>query len=87
METTLDKFGRIVIPKKVREHHGLGPGTVLTIESRDDDIVLHPRRSEPDLVVEDGVLVFTGEAEGDLEQAVERQREERMAHLSGVGRR
>lgn len=83
METTLDKFGRIVIPKRVREHYGLRPGTVLEIESRNDDIVLHPRRPEPDLVVEDGVLVFTGRAEGDLEQAVAQQREERIAQLSG----
>ena len=83
METTVDKFGRIVIPKTVREHYGLGPGTVLEIKSRNEDIVLHPRRAEPDLVVEDGVLVFTGRAEGDLEEVVAQQREERIAQLCG----
>jgi len=28
METTLDKFGRIVIPKRVRDDLGLKPGAV-----------------------------------------------------------
>ena len=82
METTLDKFGRVVIPKAVREHLGLGPGTVLAIEEGDDEVRLRARRPEPDVVEEDGVLVFTGEATADLEDAVERQRRQRTASAS-----
>jgi AbrB family looped-hinge helix DNA binding protein len=77
METTLDRFGRIVIPKRVREDLNLRTGSVLKIEERDDQIVLSLRREEPDLVREGGVLVFTGEAVGDLEDAVEAQRRAR----------
>ncbi len=82
METTLDKFGRIVIPKAVRDHYGLAAGVVLDIRSGEDGIVLLPQKPRPDLIEKGGVLVFTGEAEEDLEEAVERQREERMRQSS-----
>lgn len=86
MESTVDKFGRIVIPKSVRDHQGLDAGTVLEIVEDGGVIVLRPRRPAPDLVERDGTLVFTGEATGDLEQALEeavqRQREERSRHLA-----
>lgn len=83
MEATLDRFGRIVIPKRVREDLGLRVGSVLEIEEREDQIVLSVRRDEPDLVREDGVLVYTGEAVGDLERAVEAQRRARARDASG----
>ncbi|HSL82768.1 MAG TPA: AbrB/MazE/SpoVT family DNA-binding domain-containing protein [Thermoanaerobaculia bacterium] len=85
MVATLDKFGRIVIPKRVREDFGLDPGTVLEIEGDRGRIVLYPRRTEPDLVREDGVLIFTGEAAGDLEGAVEVQRRRRARHAAAWG--
>lgn len=83
METTLDRFGRIVIPKPLRDDLGLHEGSVLEIEERDDGIVLSVRRVEPDLMREEGVLVFTGEATGDLERAVEDHRRRRLAHVAG----
>jgi AbrB family looped-hinge helix DNA binding protein len=77
METTIDRFGRIVIPKRVRDELGLDPGTVLEIERANRAVVLRVRQEAPDLVREDGVLVFAGEAVGDLEDAVENQRRRR----------
>lgn len=83
MEVTLDKFGRVVIPKAVRENLGLGPGTVLDIEEGEEEgILLRPRRPEPDLVEEHGVLVFTGEPTADLEAAVERHRQNRSRQVA-----
>lgn len=83
MVVTLDKFGRVVIPKAVRDHLGLRPGAVLEIEEgAAEGILLRPRRPEPDLVEEEGVLVFTGEATGDLETAVERHRQDRTRELA-----
>jgi AbrB family looped-hinge helix DNA binding protein len=88
MEVTLDKFGRVVIPKAVREHFGLGPGAVLEIDKGEEDgIVLRPRRPAPDLVEEEGVLVFTGEATADLEGAVERHRQDRSGQLAAWRKR
>jgi len=37
-ETTLDKFGRIVISKQVRDDSGLKPGDVLRIKEVEEDI-------------------------------------------------
>lgn len=82
MEATLDRFGRIVIPKRVREDLGLYAGSVLEIEEREDRIVLTVRRDKTDLVREDGVLVYTGEAVGDLEQALEAQRRSRVRDVA-----
>lgn len=83
MEITLDKFGRVVIPKSLRDRLGLGPGAVLEIEQgKQEDLVLRPRRPQPDLVEEQGVLVFTGEPTAELESAVERHRQGRIAELA-----
>lgn len=85
METTLDRFGRIVIPKRVRDDLGLHPGSVLEIDDVDDRIVLRVRREEPDLVREDGVLVYTGGAVGDIEEVVEAQRRRRSRDVAAWG--
>lgn len=85
MEAVLDKFGRIVIPKQVRDDLGLSPGAILRVEEAEEGIVLKPVPGHSPLVVEDGVLVFTGEVAGDLERVVQRDREERAKKLAGLG--
>jgi AbrB family looped-hinge helix DNA binding protein len=84
METTLDKFGRIVIPKQVRDDLGLSAGSVLKLEERDEEIVLKPIAESSPLVLKDGVLVFTGEVEGDLEAVLRRDRNERSRKLAAL---
>lgn len=83
MEARLDRFGRIVLPKKAREAMGIGAGSVLEIEEEVDRLVLTVRREEPDLVLEDGVLVFTGKPTGDLEHAIETARRGRAGAVAG----
>ena len=81
METKLDKFGRVVIPKEVRDRCGIGPGTVMEVESAGEQIVLRPARGENRLAMHNGVLVFTGKVEGDLVDivgAIRKDREERI---------
>jgi AbrB family looped-hinge helix DNA binding protein len=84
METTLDKFGRIVIPKRVRDDLGLKPGAVLQIEQADQKILMEPVNEGPHVVVKDGVLVFTGTATGDIVGAIQLHRQERLSKL-GAG--
>jgi AbrB family looped-hinge helix DNA binding protein len=84
METTLDRFGRIVIPKQVRDDLGLSPGSVLKLEERDEEIVLKPVVERSPLLLKDGILVFTGEVEGDLETALRRDRDERSRKLTNL---
>ena len=83
MEALIDKYGRIVIPKQIRDNLNLEPGAPVRIEERERTIVLKPICGEPDLVMKDGVLVFSGKATGDLEKAVERHREKRLEHAGG----
>lgn len=77
METTIDRFGRVLIPKSVRADLGLSPGTQLEIEERDGGIFLRSEKGEEALRLRKGVLVFGGEATGDLDSAVRRARDDR----------
>ncbi len=81
MDVSIDQFGRIVIPKQVREHFALKPGSQISILETDDTIILKPQYGEPNLIEKDGVLVFSGKSTGNIEQSVERDREERLNEL------
>jgi len=84
METTLDKFGRIVIPKKVREDFNLKAGTQFSIEESEQTIILKPIHDKPKLILKDGVLVFSGTPTGNLDEALKKHREERTSALGGI---
>ena len=84
IKTTLDRFGRILVPKKVRTELGISPGDPLEIESRDGGILIKPILDEPCLVDKDGVLVFTGTSAGDIPGAVQKHREQRLDQISGL---
>lgn len=83
METTLDKFGRIIIPKKVRNNFNLKAGTQFSIEESEQTIILKPIHDEPNLIVKDGVLVFSGTPTDNIGEALKKHREERARRLAG----
>jgi AbrB family looped-hinge helix DNA binding protein len=56
--TNMDKAGRIVLPKPVRDELGLGPGDSLELESSEDQIVLRPARGGGRMYKEHGMWVF-----------------------------
>jgi len=78
MQTTIDRFGRIVLPKKLRNDYNLEPGSQIQIVESGQEIILKPIHGEPSLQLKDGVLVFTGVALGDLNNAVAKHRDERL---------
>jgi AbrB family looped-hinge helix DNA binding protein len=82
METTVDRFGRIVIPKRLREDLGLRPGTRLEIEAAGEELLLKPVHEEPYVGDREGVLVFTGSAGENLLEAVKRHRRERTGKMT-----
>lgn len=84
MKTTVDRFGRIVVPKSMRTRLGLRAGSQVVIEEESGRIVLRPADDEPTLMLKDGILVFTGAAEGDLESAVNAARDDRARQLAGI---
>ena len=84
METTLDRFGRIIIPKNVREDMGLEAGAILQIEKQGEKIVLQPVQGEPQVVEKKGILVFTGGAVGDVGSALQEHRRSRLKKIGRV---
>ena len=57
MSITIDRAGRIVVPKALRERFGLHPGTELEIEAEADGLRLRARDSAPAFIEKEGVLV------------------------------
>lgn len=58
MKATLDKAGRIVLPKRLRDKFNLEAGDSLEIESSGEDITLRPARGQAQLRKKHGVWVY-----------------------------
>jgi len=83
MTVTIDKAGRIVVPKELRQRLGLGPNTELEIVDHPNGILLRPLESRPSLVKVNGMLVHQGRLEegADLDRLLESVREERIRQI------
>jgi AbrB family looped-hinge helix DNA binding protein len=83
----LDRAGRVVIPKALREKLRLEPGDALEMESVGEQIMLRPVRGTGPLTKEHGVWVFrTGQplpssATDDLLQRIREKRD--LTNLGG----
>jgi len=75
--TKVDRFGRMVLPKAVREHFGLWPGVRVEGELGADEVLLRRPEHRTRSKLVQGVRVVLSPAEGDLRLAVQRQRSER----------
>lgn len=81
---SIDKAGRIVIPKPLRDHFRLEPGDSLEVTSSGDEITLRPVRETIPIRKEDGVWVYRsgqpviGVSIRDL---IEQDRDERVRHV------
>jgi len=77
---TLDKAGRVVLPKPLRDELELAAGDTLELESRGEQIVLRPLRGSAPLQKERGVWVYrTGRplTAATTDQTLRQIREER----------
>lgn len=79
----MDQAGRFVLPKAVRDHFGLVAGSKLQLKSMQDKIVLEIVGEQPALEMEDGMLVFSGEINGNIDGILKEIREDRLRYLSG----
>lgn len=76
---TLDKAGRLVLPKPLRDRMQLVPGTVLQLESEGESITLRPVRPKATLAKEHGIWVYQGEAsDASIPELIESVRAKRV---------
>jgi AbrB family looped-hinge helix DNA binding protein len=71
MQTTLDKFGRIVIPKQVRDALRLDPGDALVLDLDGDVLRVTPVRRPELFATRAGLPVYLGELPDDGPEASE----------------
>jgi AbrB family looped-hinge helix DNA binding protein len=84
---TLDRAGRVVLPKPVRDDLQVGPGDSLELESSQEQIILRPLRGTMPLRKKKGVWVFrTGEplSAETVNQVMKEVRQERERSNLGV---
>ncbi|MDA7645609.1 AbrB/MazE/SpoVT family DNA-binding domain-containing protein [bacterium] len=66
MTITIDKAGRVVIPKSIRERLNLIPGSELEIDVKGNEINMAASSTETKLIEKKGVLVFDGRSDADI---------------------
>jgi AbrB family looped-hinge helix DNA binding protein len=84
---TLDKAGRVVIPKKVRDKLHMSAGDAFEFKSTDEQIVLKPMREEGRMFKKRGMWVFhTGKplTLKEVNAVIESVREERDRQNMGL---
>ena len=84
---SLDKAGRVVLPKDLRDRLRLEAGDELLVEEADQQIVLRPVRSQATLKKEQGVWVYQGGNDTkrlteSLQEQIDAVRDERIRELS-----
>jgi AbrB family looped-hinge helix DNA binding protein len=86
MTLKIDKAGRLILPKPVRDRLGLRPGSDLELEETADGIVLKPSERQPSLIKKQGLWVHTGKVPPgyDIVKAIEEAREDRIRKLAGL---
>lgn len=80
MELRIDKAGRIVVPKPLRERLGFKPDTDLVAIEQPDGVLLRRVEQRPSMVKVDGLWLHQGSAEAgaNWERILEEVREERV---------
>lgn len=79
----IDKVGRVVLPKAVRDRLGLEPGDLLQVLQQPEGVELRPAKPGPRLEEVDGLLVLRGVAwAGEAADLVTQDREVRLDELA-----
>ncbi len=82
----IDKAGRFVVPKKLRDALHLVPGTRVSLRVDGDQLLIEPERRGRGLYMKRGTLVYDAGPvpPSDVVQWIAEDREARMNHLIGV---
>jgi AbrB family looped-hinge helix DNA binding protein len=80
MRTSIDKQGRIVVPRTLRERFGFRPDTELEVVEQPEGVLLKRVEQRPSMVKVDGLWVHQGGAKpgANWDRLLEGVREERI---------
>lgn len=80
MKLRIDKFGRILVPKPLRERLGLKPGTELEAVDQPGGVFLRVLEQHPPMLKIDGLWVHQGVAQpgANWDRVLQGVREERI---------
>lgn len=80
---TIDKFGRIVIPKKIRDDFGIQSGNNLIIKESPEGFFITPLKEKELITEEDGFLIINPSLDIDFENLIKDLRDERIKKIIG----
>lgn len=81
-QISLNELGHILIPASLRQRLGLKSGMTLVVEEAEqEDVQLRVENETPQLVDEGGILVIQGELLENIDNIVQRTREQRTQEL------
>jgi AbrB family looped-hinge helix DNA binding protein len=83
---TIDKAGRIVLPKVVRDELQLSPGDSLEVDSSEERVILRPVRGNARIYKKQGVWVMHGDtplSADVVEKTIRKVRREREQGVLG----
>lgn len=69
MNVKIDRAGRIVVPKRLRDRLGLKPDMVLEVQEQADGVFLRALTPHPTMVHVDGFWVHQGTAPANVDWA------------------
>lgn len=69
MDVKLDKFGRIVVPKVLRDRLGLNPNMALEVHEQADGVLLRVPAPQPTMAKIDGLWIHQGTAQANADWA------------------
>ena len=85
MIVTIDRAGRLVVPKQLRERFNLVAGSELEIDATGDGLKLRKIGEKPSLVRKRGVLVHHGDTRSviDVGEFIRAEREAQVRRSTG----
>lgn len=83
----IDKAGRVVLPKEIRDRMGLPAGTEFEVIEEKDRIILKPVEKQPKLIRKGSFLVFMPDEspkDVDIVDLIKKDREDRIHKKMGL---
>jgi AbrB family looped-hinge helix DNA binding protein len=86
MTLKMDKAGRVILPKPVRDRLGLHGGSDLEVQETLEGVMLKPVELRPSMIKKHGLWVHTATLPPgfDVLQVIRDDRDERIRALSGL---